>query len=148
MVRFVSEDADSLLISINLDRVYSEITPVFLRSRREPFVEVGVLFESQKFLFVVEKPEEVLRIQKWTELHCHTRESIPQAISMSWLTFHNGVTVVNKGPVDKELNYRLLPHWYRQPKIKMWQSKGHWKPLRPFPSRQNRHGALILRLRC
>ena len=148
MVRVVSEDANSLLIPNNLDRVHSEITPVFLRSRREPFVEVGVLFGSQKFLFVVEKPEEVLRIQKWTELHCHTRESIPQAISMSRLTFHNGGTVVNKGPVDKELNCRLLPRWHRQPKIKMWQSKGHWKPLRPFPSRQNRHGALILRLRC
>ena len=65
MVRVVSEDADSLLIPNNLDRIHSEITPIFLWSRREPFVEVGVLFESQKFLFVVEKAEEVLRrIQK------------------------------------------------------------------------------------
>jgi hypothetical protein len=65
---------------------------------------------------------------------------------MSWLTFQNGGTVVNKGPVDTKLD-RPLSH--RQPKIRIStrQSKDDWKPLRLSPSLQNRNITLILRVR-
>lgn len=97
----------------SFDRVLSEFTPVYLRRGREPCVKVGVLLGSQTFIFIAETaehPKNFCQVRMRTDIHWHRNQDQKEAISMNWLTFHNGGIVVQKRPVDKELNRRPLLH--------------------------------------
>lgn len=56
IVRVINEDVDPSTLT-SLDRVHSEVTLIFFRRSREPFVEVGVLSESHTFIFRLEMAE-------------------------------------------------------------------------------------------